>query len=215
MMSIRCPLLAGLLAASATLVVAAGQNRVEQVLSEARAALSGQPARALPGTFRITGTKAILTTAAGTKLPFEIHAELPERFVWRGEGGAAAATTVRGFNRGRLITNAPQDLAGGIPRAGAPTASERAAVSRDDEQLTIIRAHFATLTMGMFASGFKSVPLKFTDVEGGAGANAIGLQGQDGFGDDGLRSRNRPAELGGLPRGDGSNGPGRAATGIL
>ena len=169
------------LLAVSLVAMSAKQDRVEQVLLRAREALSGQPARALPATFTITGTKSVLTTASNTKIAFEIHAQLPDKFVWKEDAGVAGKT-VRGFDRGRLITNAPQGLAGGVPQAGASSANERALVQRDDEQLQVIRQHFASLAMGMFASGFKSVPLKFAEVNGGAAANAIGISGQDGYG---------------------------------
>lgn len=169
------------LLAASVVVISAKQDRVEQVLLRARDALSGRPPRALPTTFSITGTKLVLTTASNTKIAFEIHAQLPDKFVWKEDAGVAGKT-VRGFDRGRLITNTPESLAGGLPQAVAPSGYERALVQRDGEQLQVIRWHFASLAMGMFASAFKSVPLKFADVNGGAAANAIGMSGPDGFG---------------------------------
>lgn len=168
-----------LMTASAV-VINGKQDRVEQVLLRARNTLAGQPPRALPTTVTITGTKSILSQAANTKLAFEIYAQLPDKFVWKEDAGVLGKT-VRGFDRGRLITNQPESLSGRVPQESASSPNQRASVQRDDEQLQVIRWHFASLAMGMFASPFKSVPLKFGEVNGGAANNAIGISGPDGF----------------------------------
>jgi hypothetical protein len=156
-------------------------SRVVQVLERGRVALAGGTERALPTTFAISGRKT-LAGSAGKSYAVEIYAQLPDKFVWKEDEIVRGVTTRRGFDGNRLITDVPQDLAHSIPTGDGVTPAERADVVRDVDQLKIVRAQFSALTLGLFATSLRSVPLTFADVQGGETANAIGVTGRDGFG---------------------------------
>lgn len=165
------------LVAATGLSLSAQDARVTALLERGQLALAGGTARALPSTFAITGQRTA-SGDAGKTYPFEIYAELPDKFVWKQDVRGRGTPMRRGFDGNRLITDTPQDLALNLPASS----SERADVLRDVDQLKAARAQFSALTIGLFAASFRSVPLTFADVPGGQAANAIGVSGRDGFG---------------------------------
>ncbi len=171
------------------LPLSAQQNRVSRVLADARRALDGLPERPLPRTMVIRGKRMALqgsrdlqirTSRQNLLLSVEIYAEFPDKFVWIEDGGAVMRT-VRGFDRQRLITNAPERLAQVLPGQESTSAYALGFITRDVDQLTQIRADFVALTFGLFGRSFPSVPLTFGDIKGGEAANAIGMSTKDGY----------------------------------
>jgi hypothetical protein len=165
------------LATATGLSLGAQDARVTALLERGRLALAGGTARALPGTFVIIGERTDRGDA-GKPYSFEIHAELPDKFIWKQNVRGRGAPVRRGFDGNRLITDTPQDRALNL----LDSSSERADVLRDVDQLKAARAQFSALTLGLFAASFRSAPLTFADVPGGQAANAIGISGRDGFG---------------------------------
>lgn len=169
----------------ATLSANAQEGRVAAALDRAHLALAGGTERTPPTTFVLKGQK--VNGTAGVALAFEVYAQLPDQFVWREDVGTRGMT-VRGSDRGSLITNMPQDRLGGISSARAeardPTVAsptERAAASRDVDQLALIRAKFAALTLGIFAGTFSAAPLTFMEVSGGDAAMPLACQARTGL----------------------------------
>ena len=158
-------------AIAASVSLGAQDARVAKVLERARLALAGGTERALPNTFSIVGQRLVVGDE-GKPYSFETPAELPDKFVWKQVTRTSA--TRRGFDGNRLITDVPQEFAANSSRAHG-----RADVVRDGDQLQVIRAQFAALTLGLFATSLRSVPLMFSDVQGGEAANAIGVAGRD------------------------------------
>lgn len=169
-------------AISAGLSLEAQASRVMKVLERGRLALARGTELALPNTLAITGWQT-LSGDAGKRYSFEIYAQLPDKFVWKQDRMGRGDGTRRGFDGNRLISDWPQDIALSFSElGGATSAGERADVVRDVDQMKTVRAQFAVLTLGLFATSLRSVPLTFADVQGGETANAIGVSGRDGFG---------------------------------
>ncbi len=180
-MSTRVAMVMVLVAISAGFSLEAQDARVRQVLDRGRLALAGGTERTLPNTFAMTGRRTV-SGDGGKTYSFEIYAQLPDKFVWKEDSARRGVTARRGFDGNRLITDVPQDLALSIPMSEGATPAQRADVPRDADQLKTVRAQFSALTLGLFATSLRSVPLTFADVQGGETANAIGVSGRDGFG---------------------------------
>jgi hypothetical protein len=146
------------------------------VLAATRQALGGDQALSAVKTFVATGQTRQVRGNNLVPIEFEIASELPSKYVRRDEVPAQESDpTTAGFNGDTLLQ---------FPKP--PGASAQAGAQDPGRpRLLALRHDFATLTLGMFATSFESVPLTFSLVgqaEAPQGtADIIDAKGPDGL----------------------------------
>ncbi len=143
----------------ATVVPQIPPDKGTAVMADARSALGGDSRIAAVRSFIATGRTRQIRGDNLIPIEFEIHAELPDKYVRRDEFPAQDnGPASLGFNGGALVQSAPPSTL----RGGAPAANpgQQAAAAR--ARLASVKQDFARLMIGMFASSYASFPLTFT-----------------------------------------------------
>jgi hypothetical protein len=151
----RYPVVVAVLAATSYSTLHSQALDAPQVLAAAREALGGEKKLSAVKTFTASGRTRQLRGNNLVPIEFEVNCELPDKFVRRDECPAQDTdpTTV-GFNSDDLIQVPPPPPGPAAGRAGGPPLSPA-------QRVVNVKQEFVRLTLGMFATSFRSYPLTF------------------------------------------------------
>ena len=136
-------------------------ERAQQVLADARAALGGETTLTSIRSLTTTGRTRRIQGNNLVPIEFELLVELPDKYLRKDEIPARESDpTTTGFNGDSLLqipAPTPPQPRPGMP---APPAGQFEAMLRT--RLLSARQDFARLMLGMFATSFEGYPLTFT-----------------------------------------------------